>query len=91
MSKNYENSCIPHGNRTVAKICGEKWPRLMSVRIASAYAGRTSVANFRKVPEFNALVKNRFGQECVDRFELDEVLNRFFDTEMMPQGGEVKS
>jgi hypothetical protein len=55
----------------------------MSVRIASAYVGKTSVANFLKVPEFAALVKNRFGQESVDRFELDAVLNRFFDVELM--------
>jgi hypothetical protein len=71
-----KHDAIPHGNKTVAAICGEKWPRLMSVRMAAAYTGRTSVDNFKKVPKFASLIKNCFGQDAVDRVELDKVLDQ---------------
>jgi len=79
MSSNPSIDLVPHGDRTVAKICGEKWPRLMSVRIASAYAGLPSAERFRAVPAFAALIRRPLGNdgnEMVDRTELDETIGK---------------
>lgn len=73
-------SLIPHGDRTVAKICGEKWPRVLSVRMASAYAGLISGDRFKAIPELAALIKKPFGKdaEYVDRHELNRAITALF-------------
>jgi hypothetical protein len=75
--RNSKNSCMPHGEKTIAKICGSRWPRIMSVRGAAAYAGFASVDSFCKVPELSALIVERFGKRTVDRQDLDVILNNY--------------
>lgn len=78
MSTESSINLLPHGDRTVAKICGEKWPRIMSVRMASAYAGLISGSQFKKIPALAGLIKCPFGDtkgEYVDRIELDNAIN----------------
>ncbi len=74
------SSLIPHGDRTVSKICGNKWPRLLSLRVA-AYVNRSSVSSFKSVPEFTGLIRNILGQECVDRAELDELITKIVESQ----------
>lgn len=60
---------------TLAKICGQRWPRLLSPVLASAYCGMLRV-EFLKHPELLAAKKIIKGREKYDRFELDQIIDQ---------------
>lgn len=65
------------GDRTVARLLGEKWGRILPVSLASAYVKLTP-AQFMAVPEYAALIREFPGvARGVDRMELDNVINDF--------------
>ncbi len=65
------------GDRTVARLLGEKWGRILPISLASAYVKLTP-AQFMAVPEYAALVRDYPGVEKgVDRMDLDNVINNF--------------
>ncbi len=65
------------GDRTVARLLGEKWGRILPISLASAYVKLTP-AQFMAVPEYAALIRDYPGVEKgVDRMDLDNVINDF--------------
>lgn len=60
---------------TIAKICGQRWPRLVPPTVAAAYCGMFLV-KFRTIPEFSALIRNFNGAEVVDLHELDDAIDK---------------
>ena len=68
------------GDRTVARLLGEKWGRILPISLASAYVKLTP-AQFMAVPEYAALVREYPGVEKgVDRMDLDNIINDFKST-----------
>ena len=66
---------VPRGYKKIVDVCGLRWPRSMPVIAAAAYIGLTEV-RFRQEPELAKLIQTVFGAEVVDRFELDELMDR---------------
>lgn len=65
------------GDRTVARLLGEKWGRILPISLASAYVKLTP-AQFMAVPGYAALIRDYPGVEKgVDRMDLDNVINDF--------------
>ncbi|MGE4565516.1 MAG: hypothetical protein AB7F32_11645 [Victivallaceae bacterium] len=60
---------------TVAKICGQRWPRLMPPTAAAAYCGML-LSKFRTIPEFTELIQNVNGADVVDLYELDKAIDK---------------
>ena len=58
---------------TVAKLCGEKWGRLLPVALAAAYCGMLT-REFMK-SRFAPLIRDYDGRERVDRVELDAMID----------------
>lgn len=63
------------GTETLAKICGQKWPRLLPLTWAAAYCGM-NLARFKAVSELSALIFNVGGIEVVDKQELDNYIDK---------------
>ena len=51
-----------------AAVCGERWGRLLTVRLAAAYCSLT-IGQFREL--FAGAITKIHGLERVDRFDLD--------------------
>lgn len=66
---------VPRGYKKIVDVCGLRWPRSMPVVAAAAYIGLTEF-RFRQEPELEKLIQTVFGAEVVDRFELDELMDR---------------
>ncbi len=66
---------VPRGYKKIVDVCGLRWPRSMPVVAAAAYIGLTEF-RFRQEPELEKLIQTVFGAEIVDRFELDELMDR---------------
>ena len=66
---------VPRGYKKIVDVCGLRWPRSMPVIAAAAYIGLTEF-RFRSEPELAKLIQTVFGAEIVDRFELDELMDR---------------
>lgn len=66
---------VPRGYKKIVDVCGLRWPRSMPVVAAAAYIGLTEF-RFRSEPELAKLIQTVFGAEVVDRFELDELMDR---------------
>ena len=66
---------VPRGYKKIVDVCGLRWPRSMPVIAAAAYIGLTEF-RFRQEPELAKLIQTVFGAEVVDRFELDELMDR---------------
>ncbi len=62
------------GTATLAKICGQRWPRLLPKTYAAAYCGM-SMPKFMSCPELAMLVMTIHGEDVVDKLELDETIN----------------
>ena len=66
-----------HGEITIARIAGERWPRILSVTLAACYV-KLSLRQFWTIPEYNVLIRPYPGVlQGVDRFDLDAVLEKF--------------
>lgn len=59
----------------MAKICGQKWPRLMPLTWAAAYCGMNPT-RLRSVPELEKLIHEAGGECFVDRVDLDDFIDR---------------
>ena len=65
------------GDRTVARLLGEKWGRILPVTLAAAYVKLTPT-QFMSVKEYAALIRDYPGvARAVDRVDLDSVINDF--------------
>lgn len=73
--KNDHLAIVPRGYKKIVDVCGLRWPRSMPVVAAAAYIGLTEF-RFRQEPELEKLIQTVFGAEVVDRFELDELMDR---------------
>lgn len=73
--KNDHLAVVPRGYKKIVDVCGLRWPRSMPVVAAAAYIGLTEF-RFRQEPELEKLIQTVFGAEVVDRFELDELMDR---------------
>lgn len=66
---------MTNGEITIASVCGQKWPRILSLTMAAAYVHLT-LAVFRKQKVYMACVRKFPGMpEAIDREELDRVLS----------------
>lgn len=61
-------------NSAIAKICGQRWARLLPLTHAAAYVGEYSLEKFRR-GSFADLIVVVDGREVVDRLELDNRIN----------------
>lgn len=75
MSTSDHLAVVPRGYKKIVDVCGLRWPRSMPVIAAAAYIGLTEF-RFRQEPELAKLIQTVFGAEVVDRFELDELMDR---------------
>nr|DAL71783.1 MAG TPA: hypothetical protein [Caudoviricetes sp.] len=75
MSTSDHLAVVPRGYKKIVDVCGLRWPRSMPVVAAAAYIGLTEF-RFRQEPELEKLIQTVFGAEVVDRFELDELMDR---------------
>lgn len=75
MSTSDHLAVVPRGYKKIVDVCGLRWPRSMPVIAAAAYIGLTEF-RFRQEPELAKLIQTVFGAEVVDRFELDEFMDR---------------
>jgi hypothetical protein len=63
------------GTKTIAKVCGNRWSRMLCPTWAAAYLGMT-LPTFRANPELAALIFDVDGKENVDREDLDAWIER---------------
>lgn len=63
--------------KTVSAVCADRWPQVMCPTWAAAYANKT-LARFRQIPEYAALIKNIHGEEEVYKPELDALLEELY-------------
>lgn len=61
------------GNQIIKNL-GTVTPRLMRPDLAAAYVGH-NLGPFKKRPELNALIRPYFGTMCVDRVDLDALID----------------
>lgn len=57
---------------TITVKCGQRWPRLMELEAAAAYAGMTT-GTFKRT--FPGLIVQPFGRPVVVREQLDEAIS----------------
>lgn len=69
---------IRDNTMTVARICAEKWPRILTVTMAGAYICEAPAA-FRKSPFAHLIRHSWSGREFVDREELDRAFTEWVD------------
>lgn len=60
--------------QTVARIAGQRWPRLLSPTLAAVYVGMSDAYEFR-ASEFGRLVFEFEGRYLVDKVALDAALD----------------
>jgi hypothetical protein len=60
---------------TVAKICGERWPRRLPEGAAAAYCGMI-LSKFKKQPELQKLLYPSCGEMVADREDLDNWITK---------------
>lgn len=74
MKKNNESTLdfVPHGMRTLARLCGERWPRQMPLDLAAAYCGLAGAPALLKVPSLRKLIYSFDGKKFIDRNDLDQ-------------------
>lgn len=63
---------VPHGMRTLARLCGERWPRQMPLDLAGAYCGLAGASALRKIPSLQNLIYQCDGKDFIDRNDLDQ-------------------
>ena len=63
---------VPHGMRTLARLCGERWPRQMPIELASAYCGLAGAPALLKVPSLRKLIYRFDEKDFIDRNDLDQ-------------------
>lgn len=69
-----------HGDLTVAKLLGEKWPRILPETLAACYV-KLTLKQFREIREYQALVRAYPGVERgIDRNDLDTVIEIYKST-----------
>lgn len=59
-----------HGTKTIAKVCGNRWSRMMCPTWAAAYLGMT-LGTYMANQELAALIFEVDGEKRVDKNDLD--------------------
>lgn len=59
---------------TVARACGDKWPRLMSLTMAAIYSGRSNLYELEQCGLAD-LAFDFYGRKVIDREDLDKAID----------------
>lgn len=74
---------------TVARVCQDKWPRLMPVSWAAGYCGMT-IYRLQSIPELMALAHDVAGVQLIDKQDLDRWIDENKAKQLLEQGAAAK-